>query len=121
MLTVELGDHANLSQINFLLHVSTFAIIALTLISLPRPSPCRNCLIRESPTGLLVKIADFAILRSSYAKDYRTPRIKSGDGVNDEDDVDHYGEGVGAKEILPLRWIPWEVYTLVSNDLEEEH
>ena len=75
---------------------------------------CRNCLIRESPTGLLVKIADFAVLRSSYSKDYRTARITNGDGGNN-DDVDHYGDGgVGEKEILPLRWIPWEVYTLVS-------
>ena len=90
---------------------------------------CRNCLIRESPTGHLVKIADFAILRSSYSKEYRTPRTaredvrdvdgggnKSIDG--DAQDVDHYGSGgVGAKEVLPLRWIPWEVYTLVSIHL----
>ena len=86
---------------------------------------CRNCLVRESPTGHLVKIADFAILRSSYSKEYRTPRTaredtrdvdgggnKSIDG--EAQDVDHYGSGVGAKEVLPLRWIPWEVYTLVS-------
>ena len=104
------------------LYASTFAIILLTLIWLPRPSLCRNCLIRESPTGHLVKIADFAILRSSYSKDYRIPRITritNGDGVNDDDDDDdHYGDGVAAKEILPLRWIPWEVYTLVSIYLD---
>ena len=89
---------------------------------------CRNCLIRESPTGHLVKIADFAILRSSYSKEYRTVRTaredardvdgggnKSIDG--EAQDVDHYGSGVGAKEVLPLRWIPWEVYTLVSIHL----
>ena len=84
---------------------------------------CRNCLIRESPTGHLVKIADFAILRSSYSKEYRTPRtardVDSGNKSVDDDaqDVDHYGSGVGAKEVLPLRWIPWEVYTLVSIHL----
>ena len=88
---------------------------------------CRNCLIRESPTGHLVKIADFAILRSSYSKEYRTPRtaredVRDVDGGNksiddDAQDVDHYGSGVGAKEVLPLRWIPWEVYTLVSIHL----
>ena len=91
---------------------------------------CRNCLIRESPTGHLVKIADFAILRSSYSKEYRTPRtaredVRDVDGGGnksivdgDAQDVDHYGSGgVGAKEVLPLRWIPWEVYTLVSIHL----
>ena len=60
-------------------------------------------------------------MRPAYAKDYRCPRV-TGDarnGVNDDggddDDDDDYsgGAATGAKEVLPLRWIPWEVYALV--------
>ena len=54
----------------------------------------RNCLIGGS---YQVKISDSAIYRPNYASDYfRVPES------SDED-------------VLPLRWVPWEVYVMVSQ------
>ncbi len=53
----------------------------------------RNCLIGGS---YQVKISDCAIYRPLYSVDYFTVPESSTD------------------DVLPLRWIPWEVYVMVS-------
>ena len=56
---------------------------------------CRNCLVGAS---YHIKISDCAMFRPIYKNDY----------IRDQDN-DH--------DVLPLRWIPWEVYIMVSNYL----
>ena len=43
----------------------------------------------------------------------------SDDTGGDDDDYSGGTAAAGAKEALPLRWIPWEVYALVSLPLVE--
>lgn len=55
---------------------------------------CRNCLVGAA---YHIKITDCAMFRPVYKNDYyRDPEN------NDQD-------------VLPLRWIPWEVYVMVSR------
>ena len=54
---------------------------------------CRNCLVGAS---YHIKISDCAMFRPIYKNDY----------YRDQDN-DH--------DVLPLRWIPWEVYIMVRN------
>ena len=56
---------------------------------------CRNCLVGAD---CHVKISDFSVHRPCYAADY------------------HSVQEAGKQLLLPLRWVPWEVYIMVRSE-----
>ena len=63
---------------------------------------CRNCLIGQ---GYAVKISDFAMFRPAYSSDY----FKTTENVKDITTAN----ATNQEDVIPLRWIPWEVYIMV--------
>jgi len=51
--------------------------------------------------SVTLKIGDVAAFRDVYASDYARAADVATDG--------------GCEMLLPLRWVPWEVYVLVSH------
>jgi len=83
--------HRDLSA-RFVLNISVNVLLEEVLIT--ENSFSRNCLIGES---YQIKISDCAVYQPVYGCDY----VRSCDNNDDE--------------LLPIRWIPWEVYVMVRN------
>ena len=66
----------------------------------------RNCLIGQ---GYAVKISDFAMFRPAYSSDY----FKTTENVKDIPTANASNQG----DVIPLRWIPWEVYIMVRVNI----
>ena len=71
-------------------------------------SSFRNCLIGQ---GYNVKISDFAMFRSPYSTDY----FKISEDINEIPSSNSMVSQSFQGDLIPLRWIPWEVYIMVSN------
>ena len=69
-------------------------------------SLCRNCLIGQ---GYAVKISDFAMFRPAYSSDY----FKTTENVKDGPTANAMATSSSIGDVIPLRWIPWEVYIMV--------
>ena len=90
----------------------------------------RNILVSPSASsGLQAKISDFAIFRPVYAGHYFHTSAKSRSldpidfsmgNLNKNEAPGRRSSGVNpvespSQEMLPLRWVPWEVYIMVST------
>ena len=70
----------------------------------------RNCLIGQ---GYAVKISDFAMFRPAYSSDY----FKTTENVKDIPTANAMAASSSQGDVIPLRWIPWEVYIMVRINI----
>ena len=70
----------------------------------------RNCLIGQ---GYTVKISDFAMFRPGYTSDY----YKASENSNEISSSTRMSSEPIQEDLIPLRWIPWEVYIMVGTKI----
>ena len=70
----------------------------------------RNCLIGQ---GYTVKISDFAMFRPGYTSDY----YKASENSNEISSSTRMSSEPIQEDLIPLRWIPWEVYIMVRTKI----
>ena len=70
----------------------------------------RNCLIGQ---GYTVKISDFAMFRPGYSSDY----FKASENSNEISSSTRMSSEPIQEDLIPLRWIPWEVYIMVRTKI----
>ena len=70
----------------------------------------RNCLIGQ---GYTVKISDFAMFRPGYSSDY----FKASENSNEISSSTRMSSEPIQEDLIPLRWIPWEVYIMVRTKM----